>query len=174
MKKKPIYTLKMAKYLTNRGFEVIGTAPNKMNLKKICWFFEDTPELEAAYNEYVAAGKQGNKVANTDYIPKAPNELIARMHLQQGMPIEAIATITHKTIEEVKAAIDAEVDLHRLFAIAAMSDAERQQLMEAKTEDERNQLIMARMRRGGYTAYGAHKVYEYPADDTAEGVREDD
>ena len=163
MRKKPIFTMAMAKFLTDKGFEAVGTAPNKNDLKKLVWFFPLTPELEAACDAYIAASKQSKIPA----IPNVSNHLIAKMHLEQGLPIETIMTLTHKTEDEVKAAINSEFDLYRLFAIAAMDKTELQQLMEAQTEDERNRLIVARMRRGGFTAYGAKSTYEFPAKNTA-------
>lgn len=173
MRRRPIYTLAMAKHLTDRGFEAVKVMPNKTNLKRLVWLFERTPELEAACEEYIADSKRNNQDANATTAPKASKWLLTKMHLEQGLPVEAIAQITHKTEEEVRAAIDAQVDLFRLFAIAAMNDAELRQYMSVMTEDERNELVIGRMRRGGYTAYGGKTVYEFPAGDTAGEVRED-
>lgn len=168
--RKPIFTIKMARYLIDRGFEPVETRPNPKDLHKDVWLFARTPELDAACDEYIAASRQSKIPA----IPNVSNHLIAKMHLDQGMPIEAIATITHKTVDKIKEIINSEIDLYRLFAIAAMNDTELKQLMSAQDDDERNRLIVERMRRGGFTAYGAKSTYEFPAAKTVrEGVSED-
>lgn len=158
MKRKPIYTLSMAKYLVDQGFEVIGEAPNKLNLARRCWFFRDTAALRAACKEYTAVGKHRGGTSESHMSPT----LIAKMHTQYGLTPDSIATITGKPIDDVRAAIKTGDSLNHLFAVAAMTDNELKEFFNAKNENERNRLISARVERGGYVVYGGGKVFEYP------------
>lgn len=49
---KPIFKLSLAKYLTERGFEIVDIKINKKNPSKLIFFFNVTNELEQALNEY--------------------------------------------------------------------------------------------------------------------------
>ena len=46
------YSSKLAGYLRQRGFKIIGTAPNMKKPQYDVFLFEDTPELRAAVNDY--------------------------------------------------------------------------------------------------------------------------
>jgi hypothetical protein len=47
-----IKTIAMTKFLTDRGFEIVGTLPNIFIPNKIVWLFKNTPELRQAMSEY--------------------------------------------------------------------------------------------------------------------------
>ena len=51
------YSSKLAGYLRQRGFKIIGTAPNMKKPQYDVFLFEDTPELRAAVNDYCQANK---------------------------------------------------------------------------------------------------------------------
>lgn len=159
MRKKVIYSLAMAKFLTDKGFAAIGTAPNKKDLTKDVWFFEWTPELEEACTQYVEACRAAK--SNTSPVS---DFLLLKMHTEKGLSISDIAKITGKAETQVQKAIYDEIDRYRLFAIGAMDSAEIKELMEAQTLDERNRLIMKRMKRGGYTVYGEKNIYDFPTE----------
>lgn len=53
MKVKRIYTKKMAIYLREQGFKIIGTEVNKKRPEFDVYLFNDTPNLENAMLEYV-------------------------------------------------------------------------------------------------------------------------
>lgn len=47
-----VRTLKLKRYLEEKGFKVEGTAPNRDIPNFIIWLFEDTKELRQAVKEY--------------------------------------------------------------------------------------------------------------------------
>lgn len=47
-----VYTMKMARYLTLKGFTIIKTAQDLKKPELLNWFFEDTEELHKAIDEY--------------------------------------------------------------------------------------------------------------------------
>jgi hypothetical protein len=47
-----IKTIAMTKFLTDRGFEIVGTLPNIFKPNKIVWLFKNTPELRQTMSEY--------------------------------------------------------------------------------------------------------------------------
>jgi hypothetical protein len=47
-----IKTIAMTKFLTDRGFEIVGTLPNIFEPKKVVWLFKNTPELNEAMSQY--------------------------------------------------------------------------------------------------------------------------
>lgn len=49
-----VYTIKLAKYLTNKGFRFTRTAQDLKKPEFLNWFFENTPELAAAIDDYKA------------------------------------------------------------------------------------------------------------------------
>lgn len=53
MKTKMIYTLTMARYLIDNGFNLVTTVPDRRNICRNIWLFEQTPELDAVCKEYV-------------------------------------------------------------------------------------------------------------------------
>lgn len=159
MRKKVIFTLQMAKFLTDKGFAAIGSAPNKNDLKKNVWFFKRTPELEVACAQYVEACR----AAKSNTAPVS-DSLLLKMNTEKGLSIGDIAKITGKTEVQVQKAIDNEIDRYKLFAIGAMNSSEIKELMAAQTTDERNRLIMKRMKRGGYTVYGEKNIYDFPTE----------
>ena len=50
-----VYTMKLARYLTDKGFKYIRTSQDVKKPDFINWHFEDTPELRACVEEYAAA-----------------------------------------------------------------------------------------------------------------------
>lgn len=160
MRKKVIFTLAMAKFLTDKGFRAIGSAPNKNNLTKNVWFFEWTPELEETCAQYIEACR----TVKSNTSPMS-DSLLLKMHTDNGLSVSDIAKITGKTEVQVQKAIDNEIDRYKLFAIGAMDSSEIKELMAAQTTDERSRLIMERMKRGGYTVYGEKNIYDFPTKD---------
>lgn len=53
MKKQIVYSFKVAGILVRQGFEVVDKQPNLENLNLDVFFFERTPELEAALDEAI-------------------------------------------------------------------------------------------------------------------------
>lgn len=51
---KKIFTRKLAVYLRERGFKIIGKEVNRYNPEFDVYLFEDTPELRNAMNNYKA------------------------------------------------------------------------------------------------------------------------
>ena len=49
---KKIFTRKLAVYLRERGFRIIGTEPNRWHPQYDVFLFEETPELLEAMNNY--------------------------------------------------------------------------------------------------------------------------
>jgi len=49
-----VYSLKIATYLTNRGFTYVRQVPDLKKPNFNNWVFELTPELQAALDEYFA------------------------------------------------------------------------------------------------------------------------
>lgn len=47
-----VFTLKLAEYLTGKGFKIIRTVQDCKKPEFLNWFFEATPELIAAIDEY--------------------------------------------------------------------------------------------------------------------------
>ena len=47
-----VYTMKMAKYLTQKGFKYVKTVQDVKKPDFYNWYFEKTPELLAAIDEY--------------------------------------------------------------------------------------------------------------------------
>lgn len=168
MNTKPVYTLKMARYLIDRGFEPVETRPNPKDLHKDVWLFQRTHELEAACDEYIESRRQGK----TPEIPKFSNFIITKMHTEQGLPIETISQITKKSTDKINEIIQHEIKKMMDFGLAALNDTELKQYINAQSEDERNRIILERMKRGGFVAYGGHSVYEFPKFDEEKGVNE--
>ena len=52
MKTYKIFTLKVAHYLTQKGFRVVGTLPNKDKPWLNVFEFEDSPEFRACLQTY--------------------------------------------------------------------------------------------------------------------------
>jgi len=52
MTQRRIYTLKLADYLTKKGFNYISIVQDLVRPGLKNWLFEDTPELELAIQEY--------------------------------------------------------------------------------------------------------------------------
>lgn len=156
-KPKLIYTYKMAQELINQGFMPAAQAPNARDMRKTVWIFDSTPELEAACDTYIAASKR-DKSSPPHNINSG---LITKMHTGNGLSVADIAKITGKSQTEIQKAIGDEIDLYRLFAIGAMNDSELKELMAAQTLDERDRLILERMKRGGYIVYGHNKIYDF-------------
>lgn len=162
MRKKAIYTMAMAKFLTDRGFESVGTAPNKNDLKKMVWFFERTPELDAVCAKYIEASKQ-RKEAGRPKIPTLSGRTLANMHLEQGLTIEDVAKITGYSKDRIKTAVKNQKRLRLLFAFAAMTYTERQAYMDAQSDSEREQLVNDRLKRGRFFVYGGQDSYDFRA-----------
>lgn len=53
MKIKKVYTKKIAIYLREHGFKIVGTEVNKKRPEFDVYLFEDTPSLEEAMLNYV-------------------------------------------------------------------------------------------------------------------------
>lgn len=49
-----VYTIRMAQYLTSKGFTILRTSQDVKIPKFLNWYFEKTPELEKAVAEYLA------------------------------------------------------------------------------------------------------------------------
>ena len=50
-----VYTIRLAHYLTSKGFAILRTTQDVKKPEFLNWYFEKTPELEAAIAEYIAA-----------------------------------------------------------------------------------------------------------------------
>lgn len=159
MRKRAIYTMAMAKYLTDKGFTAVGTAQNKDDLKKLVWFFERTPELEAACDEYIAVGKAKHNGAK----PPVDDWTLAGLFIVGNQPVEAIAKVHGITEERVRAAISKYVNQAKLIAIAALDDKGRQRYMAAKTDNERNAILSERILQGGFLVHNREHTYHIPA-----------
>lgn len=48
-----VYTIKLANYLTSRGFTILRTSQDVKKPQFLNWYFSRTPELEAAVQEYL-------------------------------------------------------------------------------------------------------------------------
>ena len=159
MRKRAIYTMAMAKYLTDKGFTAVGTAPNKNDLKKLVWLFECTPELEAACNKYITASKAKHNEAK----PPVDDWTLAGLFVVGNQPVEAIAKVHGVTEERVRAAISKYVNQAKLIAIAALDDKGRQRYMAAKTDDERNAILSERILQGEFFVHNREHTYHIPA-----------
>lgn len=53
MNKYRVYTIKLARFLTDKGFRIIGTTQDVKNPAFMNWYFETTPELLQAVEEYL-------------------------------------------------------------------------------------------------------------------------
>lgn len=53
MELKEIYSLKMAIYLRKRGLQIVDTGINPYKPEFETWFFEDSPELTEAMDDYM-------------------------------------------------------------------------------------------------------------------------
>lgn len=49
-----VYTIRMAHYLTAKGFKVKRTSQDVKKPEFLNWYFDATPELIAAIDEYLA------------------------------------------------------------------------------------------------------------------------
>ena len=159
MRKKAIFTMAMAKFLTDKGFEAVGTAPNKNDLKKLVWFFPHSPELDAACDEYIAASKAKDKGAK----PPVDDGTLAGLFIIGEQPIEAIAKVHDVSEESVRDAIKKYVNRARLIAIASLDDKGRERYMAAKTDDERIAILHERALQGGFLIHSQNGTYHIPA-----------
>lgn len=50
-----VYTIRLAHYLTEKGFTILRTTQDVKKPEFLNWYFEKTPELELAIAEYLAA-----------------------------------------------------------------------------------------------------------------------
>lgn len=166
MRKKPIFTMAMAKFLTDQGFEAVGTAPNKNDLKKLVWFFERTPELEAACDEYVAA----SRAKDNGIKPPVDDGTLAGLFIIGQQPIETIARVHGVSQERVTNAIKKYVNKARLIAIAALDDKGRERYMAAKTDDERIAILHERVLQGGFLIHGQSGTYHIPAGEVSDNA----
>lgn len=60
MKTKEIFSLKLAVYLRRRGFKIIKTGVNPKKPEFDTWFFNNTPELKNAIDDYMDNIYQSN------------------------------------------------------------------------------------------------------------------
>ena len=58
MKHRAIYTMTMARYLIDNGFEPVAKVPDRRDIKKDVWLFDATPEFNAVFEAYVAGHKK--------------------------------------------------------------------------------------------------------------------
>lgn len=49
-----VYTIRMAHYLTAKGFKILRTTQDVKKPQFLNWYFENTPELSTAIDEYLA------------------------------------------------------------------------------------------------------------------------
>ena len=61
MNEKRIYRMRLADYLTARGFKVIRTVQDIKNINYKNWIFEESPQLEAAINDYIKSNPKVRK-----------------------------------------------------------------------------------------------------------------
>ena len=73
MKIKKIYTKKMAVYLRERGFKILGTEVNPNKPEFDVYLFENTPDFEAAMLEYVGKFCSDKKIEKRHRIRTARN-----------------------------------------------------------------------------------------------------
>lgn len=163
MKTKKIYTRRMAQYLIDAGFPAVGQTQSTKDITRSVWIFEDTPELEAACTEYIAAGRS----KGCDDKPAIDDRTLAGLFFVGGQSIEAIAKVHGVTEARVESAIQKRVDQARLIAIAALDDDGRRRYMAAQTDDERNAILSERILQGGFLVHSGAGTYHFPANDTA-------
>lgn len=48
-----VYTIKLARYLTDKGFKIIRTTQDVKKPDFLNWYFENTPDLEKAIKNYL-------------------------------------------------------------------------------------------------------------------------
>lgn len=53
-----VYTIKLARYLTDKGFIIKRTSQDVKKPEFLNWFFEDTAALREALEEYKAANNR--------------------------------------------------------------------------------------------------------------------
>lgn len=49
-----VYTIRMAHYLTDKGFVILRTSQDVKKPEFLNWYFADTPELRKAVKDYLA------------------------------------------------------------------------------------------------------------------------
>lgn len=54
MKEYRVYTIRMAHYLTDKGFKILRTSQDVKKPHFLNWYFENSAELQAAINDYLA------------------------------------------------------------------------------------------------------------------------
>ncbi len=167
MKKRNIYTLKMAQNLISQGFEPIAQVPSAKDLSKNIWVFEETEDFDRACEEYIARSKAHAKPENPD-IAKFSRRLIARMFFKQKLPVASIATITGKTEDQINEIIYKQYGLYRLFAIAKMDNNALNAYMTAQNDEERMRQVFDILERSEFDVYGGKDCYHFP--DEIEGV----
>lgn len=169
MSDKRIYTRKMAQHLIDLGFRAIRQTQSSKDISRCIWFFEDTPELEAACAKYIAGGQ----VKNGGDKPSVDDRTLSGLFFIGGQSIKAIAKVHGVSEARVESAIKKRVDQARLIAFAALDDDGRRRYMTAQTDDERNAILSDRISKGGFLVHSGAGTYHFPANDTTEGVNED-
>lgn len=157
MNTKPIFTMKMARYLIDHGFEPIETRPNPKDLRKDVWVFLRTPELEDACNEYIAANTKDRGAK-----PPVDDGTLAGLFIIGEQPIEAIAKVHGVSEERVKSAVKKYIRQARNLAIAALDDAGMRRYMAAQTDDERNTILSERILQGGFLVHNRKCTWYFP------------
>lgn len=169
MKKRNIYTLKMAQALINQGFEPIAQVPSVKDLSKNIWVFEETEDFDRACEEYIAKSKARAKPENPA-IAKFSRRLIARMFFKQKLPVASIATITGKTEDQINETICQQYNLYRLFAIAKMDTDKMGAYMAAQTDEERMRMVFDILEQSEFDVYGGTDSYRFPDEIAKEAI----
>lgn len=164
--KKAIFTVRMAQYLVNRGFEVVDRAPNKDDLKREVYYFERSPELEAACNEYISTHRRENARPPIT----VSDDTLAKLYIVGKQSVETIAQVHGVSEDRVKIAVQRQMSKIRLLALSVLNDEEMQSYMNAKTDDERNSILADRIERGGFVVHTSRGNIEFPAKLNMEGV----
>lgn len=163
MKKRSIYTLKMAQALINQGFKPIAQVPSAKDLTRNVWIFEETDEFKQAFEKYLEDSGFQVKPESSNVV-KFSRRLISRMYFKQGLPVKTIARITGKSETQIEKVIDKQVDLYRLFAIAEMNTEELTAYAAIQDEQERTKMAIDFLKQKKLHVYGGKDSYNFPDD----------
>lgn len=162
MRKRNIYTLKMAQALINQGFKPIAQVPSAKDLTRDIWVFEETEDFKRAFDNYLENNGFHVIKPENSKTPKFSQRLITRMHLKQGLPVSAIASITGRSEEQIQRSIDNQIGLYQGFALAQMNKDELAAYAAIQDKEERAQMALDFLRKNKFPVYGGRDSYVFP------------
>lgn len=136
MKTRKIYTMTMARWLIDKGFEPIAKVPSARNIRHDVWIFESTPEFDATCTEYI------NSHGKKPELPKNPiaDEQLADLYYVADWSVATIARVHGVSVERVLSAVHNDKRVHRALAYARLMKAEREAVDDLPQQEREAEL----------------------------------